>query len=432
MKELIKKIIVWKLNILAGMYLRIYKPQIVAVTGNVGKTSTKEAIASVLSHYKKIRSGKGNLNNEFGVPLTILGDWADNYYNVGNSIGFWARVIIASFFNLFIEQDYPEVLVLEYGADHPGDIKRLVKRFKPHVGVVTAVGDTPVHIEFFKDAQNLADEKSHVVRHLDEKSYAILNHDDDRVLDMKQGTKAPVLTYGFDEGSSFKISDFENRFDENGTPLGVGFKLSHGSETAELKISGSLGRSQAYSAAAAAAVAGTYGININSVSQALESYHGPKGRLRILRGIKNSIIIDDTYNASPASTFLALETIKASPKRKVIVLGDMLELGEHTIKAHQEVGTIAGNIANVLVCVGDRSKFIAEGASDQIAKENIYTFTTSMDAKLKVQELIQERDIVLVKGSQGMRMEKIVEEIMAEPQMKKDLLVRQGTKWLSK
>src|SRR5262245_5082831 len=134
MKNIIKKIIVWKLTILSRMYLRRYRPQIVAVTGNVGKTSTKEAIAAVLGSARSVRAGKGNLNNELGVPLTILGDWADEYYETGASLWFWSRVLIGSFFALLFQRTYPEILVLEYGADHPGDIKRLAHLYPPHVG----------------------------------------------------------------------------------------------------------------------------------------------------------------------------------------------------------------------------------------------------------------------------------------------------------
>src|SRR3989338_9969041 len=144
MKDIIKKIIIWKLGMIAKMYLWVYKPQIVAVAGNVCKTSTKEAIAVVLSRFKRVRSGKGNLNNEFGVPLTIVGNWADDYYEAGNAPWFWFKVLAVSFFGLFFQKNYPEILVLEYGADKPGDIKQLVTKFKPHVGVVTAIGQIPV------------------------------------------------------------------------------------------------------------------------------------------------------------------------------------------------------------------------------------------------------------------------------------------------
>ena len=418
----------------------LYKPTIIAVTGNAGKTSTKEAIAVVLGSQKRVRSGKGNLNNEFGVPLTIIGDWMDDYYEAGNTLGFWVKVLSLGFVRWFYKRDYPEVLVLEYGADHPGDIKKLARRYKPHIGVVTAVGDVPVHIEFFKDADSVAKEKANLVKVLGTNDYAILNHDDDRVLDMKHQTKSHVMTFGFEEGSTVRITDFAAMSNEEGVPLGTTFKLHQGSSFVPVTINGSLGKSQAWAAAAAAVVGIVSGINLVKISEALGHYSGPRGRLKILKGIKNSHIIDDTYNASPASTRLALEVLRDLPgvqwaplhTCKIAVLGDMLELGEHTISAHQAIGSFAATFVDVLVCVGARAKFIAEAASDQMPQQNIYTFATSEEAKVKVQELVVERSVVLVKGSQGIRMEKIVEEIMAEPERKKDLLVRQSAKWRSK
>ena len=155
--------------------------------------------------------------------------------------------------------------------------------------------------------------------------------------------------------------------------------------------------------------------------------------MKIIEGIKKSWIIDDTYNAAPASTRLALETLRDIPaKRKIAVLGDMLELGSYSVDAHKTIGDLVGNAADVLVTVGMKSKFIADAAGNQMMKENIFSFQTSEEAKLKVQDLMQEGDLVLVKGSQGMRMEKIVEEIMAEPDKAKDLLVRQSQSWKKK
>ncbi len=431
MKEIIKKVIVWKLGIIAKMYLRRYKPEIVAVTGNVGKTSTKETIAVVLGRSKRVRSGKGNLNNEFGVPLTIIGNWADDYYEAGNTFWFWIRVVVVSFFGLFFQKNYPEILVLEYGADKPGDIKRLADKFKPHVGVVTAVGEVPVHVEYFSGPEGVAKEKGRLVETLSVSDFAVLNFDDLAVLEMKERTKAKVSTYGFGDGAMVRVSNLET-WTENEMPMGVSLKMNYNDSFVPFKLMGSLGKSQGYAAAAAAAVGVIFGMNLVDISEALSEYHGPKGRLKILKGIKNSIIIDDTYNASPLSTHLALETLRDLPgKRRIAVLGDMLELGKYTIKAHQEAGNMAGSFVDLLVCVGSRAKFIAESAGNQMPAGNIHTFETSSEAKLKVKELIKEGDLVLVKGSQGMRMEKIVEEIMAEPEKKKELLVRQGKKWLS-
>ena len=440
MKNLIKKLILFKLDFLARMYLWRFKPEIIAITGNVGKTSTKEAVSVVLSKVKKVRSGKGNLNNEFGVPLTIIGDWADDYYDAGNSFLFWCRVLFVSFFKLFFDKKYPEVLVLEFGADKPGDIGRLVKKYKPKIGIVTAVGEIPVHVEYFSDTDNVSREKSKLISGLKSVDYAILNHDDPSVYAMKDKTKAKVITYGFAEGADVKLSNFDFRLDDSGKPSGIGFKIHYGDNVSFVPVAlyGMLGKSQALAAGAAAAVGIIYGMNLIEISQALADYKGPKGRLRILSGIKNSIIIDDTYNAAPSSTHLALDTLKdlplqevqGKPARRVAVLGDMLELGKYMVEAHESIGNLAGNIIDLLITVGLRGKFIAHAAENQMPKENIFSFPTSDLAKGKVQELIKEGDVVLVKGSQGVRMEKIVEEIMAEPLRKKELLVRQGKKWL--
>lgn len=429
MKHIFEQLLLW----LAQAHIKRYRPVIVAVTGSVGKTSTKEAIACVLRDHMRIRATGGNLNNELGVPLTVLGDWADEYYRSGSSLWFWAKVLVSGFFSLIHTSRYPEVLVLEYGADKPGDIKKLANRFKPHVSVVTAVGETPVHVEFFAGPEAVANEKSQIIKVLGSEDYAVLNADDMTVLDMKSKTKARVVTFGFSDHADLRVASFDMSVNPDGWPQGVTFKIHDSSSFVPVKIHDSLGKAQAMAAAAAAAVGEILKVNLVKISDALKRYEGPKGRLRVIPGIKTSIILDDTYNASPSAMHVALETLRDLPsKRKIAVLGDMLELGKYSVQAHQTVGNMAGAIADVLVCVGERAKFIADAAGNQMGQGNIHTFHTSDEAKLKVQELIQPGDLVLVKGSQGKRMEKIVEEIMAEPHRKSELLVRQSDTWLKK
>ena len=452
MKTILQKI----LTVLAKMYLAKYKPKIVAVTGNTGKTSTKEQIAAVLGSAKKIRMSGGNLNNELGVPLAIIGDFTKEYYEKGGTVGFWLKVLFKAKIGLLFRQGYPEILVLEYGADRPGDITKLAKNFKPDVAVVTTIGEIPVHVEYFSGPEELAEEKSKLVQTLDTTDFAVLNYDDPAVLAMKEKTKAKVKFFGFGDGAEVRVSDFDFKVGPNGEPEGVVFKIHHISQSAiyplensraisrgsrvgdmadwlEVKLNSSLGKSQAWAAAAAAAVGLIFGLNLVKISDALSAYRGPAGRLKILKGIKNSFLIDDTYNASPSSTHLALETLKELPaKRKIAVLGDMLELGKYSIQAHRDAGNFAGTLADILITVGSRAKFIADAAGNQMSKENIFSFDTSVEAGQKARELVQEGDLVLIKGSQGIRMEKIVEEIMAEPEKKKELLVRQSKKWISK
>ena len=427
MSYLLKKILVG----LARAQIRKYKPVIIGVTGNAGKTSAKEAIAAVLRRGKTVRIAAGNLNNEFGFALTILGNWDQEYYDRGSSIGLWLRVLWAGCRGLIVRRDCAEIFLLEYGADRPGDIKRLATAFKPHIAVVTTVGDTPVHVEFFRNTDAVAAEKANLMKVLTPVDYAILNHDDERVLDMKSKTEAQIVTYGFKEGSTIRISDFKYLSNDESKPAGVAFEIRKASDFAPIKIDGSLGKSQAYAAAAATAVGMALDLNLVQIGEALQRYRGPNGRLKIIPGVNGSTIIDDTYNASPASTRLALETLRDSPgSRKIAVLGDMLELGEYTISAHRDIGTLTTSCADILVCVGSRAKFIAE--TSKMSQDKIFIFDTSDDAKFKIRDLIRERDVILVKGSQGMRMEKIVAEIIAEPQRKKELLVRQSKRWLSK
>jgi len=428
MQNILQNLLQW----LAHAYIQRYQPHIVAITGNVGKTSTKEAIAEVLSRHARTRASGGNLNNELGVPLTILGDYAGEYYEGGGGIFFWSKVLIRGFWGLLVPSRYPEILVLEYGADRPGDIGNLSRLYKPHVAVVTAVGEIPVHVEYFASPEALAHEKSKLVRALEPGDLAVLNFDDQAVVGMREHTKAIIKTFGFQEGADVRIANLETTVDETGTPDGVTFKLEYNRGFVPVKIQGSLGTSQAYAAAAAALVGLHLGMNLVDVIEALSHFKGVPGRLRILRGLKNSIIIDDTYNAAPAAMHVALDTLASLPaQRKVAVLGDMLELGKYSLEAHQAVGNRVGEIVQILVCVGEKAKFIAEAARNQLPEGSIYTFHTSSEAAPKVQEILQEGDLVLVKGSQGKRMEKVVEEIMANPERKTKLLVRQSGKWRS-
>ncbi len=416
---------------LAKMYLSRFNPTVVGVTGNAGKTSTKEMIGVVLGQYKKVRVGGGNLNNEIGLPFNVISNDADEYYEKGGSLVFGIKTFFKAVFGL-LGTRYPEVLVLEYGADHPGDIKKLVDIVKPHIAVVTTVGDVPVHVEYFKDADGVAREKSELVRRLDADDFAVLNRDDTRVFAMHEATKARMLSYGFDERAKVRVSDFEYRSSEEGVPLGVTFKLHHEGSFIPVHINESLGRSQAWAAAGASAAALALGLNLVQISQALAHYRGPKGRLRVLKGVNGSHLIDDTYNASPASMRLALNVLEDLPAvRKIAILGDMLELGDHTIKAHEEIGTYTATVADLLICVGARAKFIASAAERTMSKDKIMTFETSEEAATHLLDLIKPHDLILVKSSQGIRTEKIVKALLADPSQASQVLVRQSEKWLT-
>jgi len=430
MRRAVLSFLQWSLKILAKLTIKKFKPRIIGVTGSVGKTSTKSAIYTVLDKGadKRVRMSGGNLNNELGLPLAILGN-----YKESGGLFFYLWAIGKAKFNLFFgsRKNYPEVIVLEYGADQPGDIKKLVGITEPDVGVVTAVGEVPVHIEFYNSADAIAEEKSSLINNLGPTKKAVLNIDDPRVHAMSEKTLAQVITYGFDSSADVRIKSFSN-YSEEDKPRGILLTLSFDGNDATVQIDGVFGKSQAYAVAAATAVGLTEGLHFAKIMDALDLYGGVKGRTKLIPGIKGSFIIDDSYNASPLSSKAALEILDdLKGERKIAVLGDMLELGEHTEPAHRALGKHAARVADFIVTVGARAEFIAEGALEVgFPERQIKRFDTPDDAKLAVQELIDEGDLVLVKASQGIRLEKIVLEIMAEPQKSEELLVRQYGKWL--
>ena len=427
MKQLAITILSALLRQLARLIIWRFRPGIVGVTGSVGKTSAKLAIAAVLSAERSVRWSKGNLNNELGLPLAILGDWKEQQLALvsrGEPAGerrlekafFWLKVILLSAFRIVFgrRSGYPEILVLEYGADRPGDIKSLLDIARPNLSVITAVGDVPVHVEFYSGPEEVAREKARLIECLPSSSYAILNYDEERVSALADRTRAHVLTFGFDKGADVRIANLENR-SEGERPVGVAFKLEYGGSHVPVRIDGVFGKSHAYASAAAACVGIIFGLNLIKISEALGAYKPAHGRMELVPGVKYTYIVDDCYNASPLSMRSALETLKTLPgKRKVAVLGDMLEIGKYAMDAHEQIGKIAAETSDHLVTVGPRGKFIAEGARKAgMNKRNIQSFDLAEEARAPVQELIRKGDLILIKGSRGIHLEKVVEEIKA-------------------
>jgi len=429
MKRILKSIIVSIITFEAKLVLKKYHPKIIVVTGSVGKTSTKEAIAAVLEGSFFVRKNKGSYNNEIGVPLTILG-----LENVWFSVFGWLANILLAAKLLIKRRSYPRILILEFGADKPGDIENLISWIKPDIGVITALGDVPVHVEFFASPEALRTEKAKILKSLKSSDKAILNYDDETVLELREKTKAEIITFGLGENADIQGSHYKILFKkENGRdiPLGINFKVNYKGSSLPVKIFDAFGKQQMYACLAAVACGVAFGLNLVKINEFLSRYQSPAGRLKLIKGIKNTLILDDTYNASPMATHAALDTLRDLPaERKAAVLGDMLELGKWTINAHREIGQIAFKICDVIFTVGPRAKFIAEEMRELgFPKENIFEFSDSGQAGVELQKQIKEGDLILIKGSQAMRMEKVVEEIMANPENKDRMLVRQEKYW---
>ncbi len=427
-KQLVSEILVKESIII----LKKHRPKIIAVTGSVGKTSTKDAIFNVLAGHFQTRKSQKSYNSEMGLPLTILGQKSAWLNPVG-----WLKIIIIGFWEGLRPGFYPERLVLEVGADRPGDIKKIAKWLKPDIGVLTRLPEIPVHIEFFPDREAVVKEKLALAQGVRKDGYLIYNFDDQTLVDRIASLPQAKITYGFKEGADIQASNvqilYENK-DGREVPVGISFKVDYRGQIIPIRIKGVLGRHQIYSVLGAIAVTVAEGLNIVEVAETIQNSHEtPPGRLRLIEGIKSSIILDDTYNSSPAALEAALTAIAElkTAGKKIAVLGDMLELGEHTIEAHRAAGELVAAHCDLLFTVGLRSRFIEEKAREMgMAEEAIKHFENSTEAGQALDKIIGAGDIVLVKGSQGIRMEKAVLEIMAEPLKAGELLCRQEEEWL--
>lgn len=431
MKPIFKKIISTIIKFEAILIIRKYKPQIIAVTGSVGKTSTKDAIFSVMSQSFFVRKSEKSFNSDIGIPLTILG-----CQNAWFNPIMWIKNIIIGFELIIFKNNYPEWLILEVGADRPGDIRKITKWLKPNIVVLSAFAKVPVHVEFFKNRDEVIREKKYLVDALKHDGMLIVNGDDQDSMKIKETSKNISIIYGTDKLSDLVATEAKNYYGEDGHIEGITFKVEYGGNIVPIVIKGSLGAKSVYSSLAAIAVGLTQKINIVKSAEALLTLETSNGRMKIIKGIKNTTIIDDTYNSSPVALISALYSFKhIEPKikgRKITVLGDMMELGKHSVEEHYKAGKVVAEVCDILITVGIRSRKIAEGALDGLMSEkNIFQFEDSVSAGKELQKIMNEDDIILVKGSQSTRMERIVEEVMLEPEKAKDLLVRQDREWLN-
>ncbi|MBI4457826.1 hypothetical protein HY633_02585 [Candidatus Uhrbacteria bacterium] len=425
-----KKLIASCLTSCAKKVLAREQPLVIGVTGSVGKSSAKEALGTVLRGKFDVRVSPKNYNNELGLPLAILG-----LPSGGKSPFRWLSVLAgATSRRMFGIKDYPKVLVLEMGVDRPGDLAKLLDIVVPQIGVVTAVGEA--HAEFLGSLDDVAEEKSTLVKHLPKDGWAVLNADDERVMAMRAKSKAGTMTFGFNDGADVQALEMSVSYafgDERGES-GMHLKIAHKGNVVPVFLPEVLGRQGVYAALAAAAVGLLRGMNLIEISDRLRQFQPPPGRMRAMPGIKWTMLIDDTYNSSPVAALAALDVLKEIPlaagAKRIAVLGDMLELGGLSVEGHQRVGRKAAECADLLVFVGERmgdAEAAAKAAG--VSADRAFHFGSVEEAGHFVQDRMKKGDVVLVKGSQGMRMEKIVKEVMADPLSAPRLLVRQDADW---
>ena len=425
-----RKFIQYILWFLAKLILWRYQPMVIAVVGSTGKSSTKEAIYYALKNDFQVAKSTSNLNTEIGLPLTII-----QGYDAKKNLFLWLANIFHTLGLIILKRkNYPKIWVLEMSEDQPHLVSYLARLCRPKIGVISWIGEIPVHAEFHQSAKALQEEIQQLVSFLPQDGTAILNYDNSLSLEAREKTKAKVITYGFNNGAEVKISDYSLTMDKDLSKIGMALRLEYQGSYVPIKLTGIFGQAQAYALAAGAAVGLALGLHLVAIAQSLENYKLLKARTTLLQGIKNTWIFDDSYNSNPDALRVTLEiyhdlvsTIRKENiydlKRRVLALGDMRELGKYSDEAHQQAASQIIDKADILIAVGEKMKItIEECLKLGFPQENIFWFENSFDAGKKAKELIQAGDLFLVKGSRGIHLEQVTLAIMQEPEKAKDYL----------
>lgn len=426
MKESFKQIIVGILTLEARFLLRRVRPKIIAITGSVGKTSTKDAIYTVLKDRVHTRKSEKSFNSDIGVALTVLG-----LRNAWSNPFTWIKNIFDGALHAIFLGGYPEVLILEMGVDRPGDMKRLTSWIKPDVVVITRLPDVPVHVEYFASPEDVCEEKMQLAYALKPDGILIYNNDDENIHAYLEDVRQQSFGFSRYSPSHFTASADKILYD-GAEPIGIEFLLTHITEQVHARVLRSLGVQHTYTYAAAAAVGLLFEVSLQEAIVALESHIPPPGRMHIIAGVNGSVILDDSYNSSPTACAHAVETLGeiTTKGRRIAVLGDMLELGQYSVREHERIGELVAQKADMLVTLGVRARKIAEQALEfGLSEKVVFQYDDVERAGHELKQQVQKGDVILVKASQGIRAEKVVKILMAQPQDAHKLLVRQDAVW---
>ena len=356
--------------------------KVVAITGSAGKTTTKEVSAELLSLRYRVFRNKGNLNNHIGLPLSLLE-----------------------------LRSRPEIAVVELGMNHPGEIRTLVGIAQPDVRVWTNVGDA--HLGFFASADAIADAKAEILEGADGKSVLVANANDARVMSRAEWFLGRVVTFGIDVDADVRATRVEHRGLE-GTSAELQTAAGHATLTTPL-----LGLGNLSNVLAATAVALQFDIPVSEIVETASRLKPATHRGELLRLPGGITLIDDSYNSSPAALSLALDTLSAATgcARKVAVLGEMLELGDHAESLHRECGRRAAAAGLMLLVTvgGAPSRALAEGAiAAGLPPESVISVATRDEAADVALSRVRPGDLILVKGSRGIGTDLVVTRLKAE------------------
>lgn len=415
-----KKLITQILKSFVKIRLRRSRPIIIGVTGSFGKTSTKEAIAQVLKTKWRVYSNPKSFNTEIGLLLALL----------EQPSGFrsplkWARILAGGFWRVLVGKKY-DFLVLEYGADKPGDIEQLIAMIKPNVAVITKIARVHQAKGQFKNEEEVFEEKKKLVACLEKNEIAILNASDKYLFRLHEKLQAKTFWFGTE-----KSDIFADEVRNTGKGIIARICKKHKKITAAFSIPGTY---HVEIILPALLVGMLHGISLGEGIQALSTFHLPPGRMSIIQGKNDSVILDSSYNASPETVKQALTLLQDFPgKRKIAVLGNMNELGALTKEAHREIGDFITQLKGIdlLITVGEAAHFIAgEALKKGFNTSKMETLQTAEEAAKFLSSRIMKGDIVLFKGSQNrVRLERAVKMIMKHPEQAAHLLCRQERAW---
>ena len=359
---------------------RKWSRPVIAVTGSTGKTTTKELLAAVLGARYVVHKSAENLNNHLGVPLTLLGLTAAH-----------------------------EVAVLEFGMSHAGEIAQLARIASPALGVVTNVA--PVHLEFFDSLAGIAAAKRELIENLASPSTAILNYDDEQVRPFREGFSGRVVTYGFEPGADYRATGFR-LCPGAGGEVGSAFRV-HGPECeADLYLS-LPGRHNVGNALAAVAVGRLLGVSPGAIAAALAGFRPLRQRTEVTRIAPGVTLLNDCYNSNPRALDQMLELVREWPgaARRIVIAGEMLELGPSAPELHRASGRAAAGAAlDWLLAVQGDARFVLEGAiAAGFPRERCRFFVEASEAGEFCRSILQPGDLLLVKGSRGVHLERAIE-----------------------
>ena len=357
--------------------------KIAGVTGSVGKTTTKEILAALLGTRFRVLKSEGNFNNEYGLPLT-----------------------------LFRLDEKHQAAVLEMGMSRSGELARLAEIARPDVGVVTRVA--PAHLEFFASVEEIALAKRELIEGLNgRESVAVLNADDPLVAGFASHAPGRVLTYGIANAADFRADATEDR-----GALGSAFVLAQGGKNVRVELA-LAGRHVMSNALAALAAASVWGIGVAEVQDVLRNLRAPAMRGELLRFTNGAGLINDSYNSSPAALQAMIAVLAATPdyRRRILAAGEMRELGATSPELHREAGSFAaktGKIDWVIGVAGDGAQIVEGAVAAGLSRARTKFFGSSEEAAKFLLDFVAPGDLLLVKGSRGVKMERVVEGLVAK------------------